>query len=193
MIIGILLAAGESSRFGARKILHPLEQGVPMGIRSAQNLVGAVDRMLVVVQPEDEAYARLLNRAGLAVLPCAGWRDGMGASLACGVRAGSDAAGWVVALADMPFIRPETISAVVHALREGAPLAAPVFDGRRGHPVGFARDYGAELCALSGDIGAREILARDRSRIELLTVDDAGIHRDIDTKADLDSAAGNPR
>jgi molybdenum cofactor cytidylyltransferase len=191
MIVGILLAAGASSRFGSKKILHLVDQGVPMGVLSAHNLASAVDRVLVVVQPEDESYTRLVQQAGWLAVPCLQWREGMGASLACGVRASSDADGWLVALADMPFILPETIGAVAQALRGGAPLAAPVSDGRRGHPVGFACEYRSELCTLSGDIGARDILARDHSRIELLAVEDAGIHRDIDSRADLDRPGGD--
>lgn len=109
----------------------------------------------------------------------------MGASLSCGVRASHDANGWVIALADMPFILPSTIAAVVQALREGAPIAAPMCQGKRGHPIGFSRQYYGELVALSGDTGARDIVNRDCSRVMLLPVDDPGIHRDVDTPQDL--------
>ncbi|MCL4799694.1 MAG: nucleotidyltransferase family protein, partial [Burkholderiales bacterium] len=58
--------------------------------------------------------------------------------------------------------------------------------GERGHPVGFAARYGAELAALAGDAGAREILRRDRGLVELIEVDDPGVLRDVDTRADLE-------
>ncbi|HEX7043107.1 MAG TPA: nucleotidyltransferase family protein [Burkholderiales bacterium] len=185
LIAGILLAAGESRRFGGRKLLHALPDGGTIGQRSAAALAAAVDRAVAVLAPDDAALAGLMQAAGVEVCYCANAREGMGASLACGVRATADADGWVVALADMPYVKPATAAAVADALRAGAPLAAPVHAGRRGHPVGFARAYYRDLIALSGDEGARRILRRDAARMLLLPVDDPGIHRDIDTPEDI--------
>lgn len=185
MIVGILLAAGESRRFGSRKLLHPLADGTPMGVRTAFNLAGGVDRAIAVVSPDDGELADRLATTGIKICACPRSREGMGSSLACGVRVTSDADGWLVALADMPFVLPATIAALAQALREGAPIAAPLHAGKRGHPVGFAREYFAELASLTGDVGAKNILARDRARVALLHVDDPGVHRDIDTPQDL--------
>ncbi|HVL37716.1 MAG TPA: NTP transferase domain-containing protein, partial [Burkholderiales bacterium] len=88
-----------------------------------------------------------------------------------------------VALADMPFVRPSTIAAVREALAAGAPLAAPYFRSRRGHPVGIAGGFHRELVALRGDEGARRLLAAHRVR--KIPVGDPGVLRDIDTPADL--------
>lgn len=185
MIVGILLAAGASRRFGSRKLLHPLPDGVPLGVRSAQTLRSTTDTTIAVVSPHDQELPHLLRQQGVEICVCERSDDGMGASLACGVRASAAADGWVVALADMPFLQPATIAALVQALRDGAPIAAPAHAGRRGHPVGFGRQYGAALQALGGDEGARGILARERANIVLVPVDDAGVHRDVDTRADL--------
>lgn len=185
MIVGILLAAGAARRFGSRKLLHPLPDGTPIGLQSARNLAFAVARTIAIVLPGDEALTRLFGSAGIEVCPCPQASEGMGASLACGVRASAQADGWIVALADMPFVQPGTIAAVQRALQEGAALAAPVQGGRRGHPVGIARQYFVELAALTGDVGARDILQRDRTHMVLLPVIDPGVHRDIDVVADL--------
>ena len=189
MIVGILLAAGESRRFGARKLLHPLADGTPIGVRSAVNLAAAVDRAIAVVAPNDGTLIDLLAKTELEICACPQSHEGMGASLACGVRAGADADGWVIALADMPFVLPSTIARIAQALRDGAPIAAPTYGGTRGHPVGIAREYYEKLAALSGDVGAKDILQRDRARIVLLEADDPGIHRDIDTPQDLRSGS----
>ena len=191
MIVGILLAAGESRRFGSRKLLHPLADGTPIGVRSAAKLAGAVDRAIAVVSPDDGELIDRLVRTAVELCACPQAHEGMGSSLGCGVRAAADADGWVIALADMPFVLPATIAAVTQALRAGAPIVAPVYRGERGHPVGIAREYFAELAALTGDVGAKGILRRDRARIVLLPVDDPGVHRDIDTPKDLSSVSLN--
>lgn len=185
MIVGLLLAAGESRRFGSRKLLYPLADGTLIGVRSAENLKRALNRVVAVVSPTDSDLVSRFAALDIEICPCNRSREGMGASFACGVRAAPDADGWVIALADMPSIQPATIAAIAQAIRDGAPIAAPVHAGQRGHPVGFAREYYAELAALGGDEGARVLLARDRTRVKLIPVDDPGIHQDIDTPEDL--------
>jgi molybdenum cofactor cytidylyltransferase len=111
----------------------------------------------------------------------------MAATIACGVGATAGARGWLIALADMPWIRPTTIAAVAGAIRAGAPLAAPFYQGRRGHPVGFGAAFGKELCALHGDEGARSLIQCHAGELGRLDCDDAGVLADIDVPADLHS------
>ena len=191
-IVGILLAAGKGSRFGGDKLQARLADGTPVGVQAARNLQAALDDTLAVVRPEDAALARLLAQAGIAVTPCATAHEGMGCSLAHAVRERADAAGWVVALADMPSIRPDTIRAIARSLEGGAAIAAPVYRGERGHPVGFAAAYGPRLAALSGDAGARDILRAEAMRVTLVPVDDPGVLADIDTPAQLQKMGSGP-
>ena len=108
----------------------------------------------------------------------------MGTSLAFGVTAAQDADGWLIALADMPFIRPDTIRAIAGLIRAGAPIAAPSHQGRRGHPVGFAWEFFHDLAQLSGDRGAHPLLVAHAARIQALECEDPGIFADIDTLSD---------
>lgn len=185
-IVGILLAAGRGTRFGGDKLLAPLADGTPVGLMSARNLAAALREVIAVVRPNDAHLTRLLHGSGITVEPCASAWQGMGSSLAHAVRACADADGWIVALADMPKIRPETIRAVAEALQAGAALAAPVYRNERGHPVGFSAVYGPRLAALSGDAGAREILRAERDRMLEVECDDPGVLADVDTILDLD-------
>ena len=109
----------------------------------------------------------------------------MGASLACGVAASAQAEGWIVALADMPWIDPATIALVADAIRGGSDLVATSHIGVRGHPVGFARQHYTALTALVGDEGAKSILATHRDGLRLIEVADSGVLRDVDTRADI--------
>jgi|KBSMisStaDraftv2_1062788.scaffolds.fasta_scaffold392523_1 molybdenum cofactor cytidylyltransferase len=194
-VVGILLAAGRGSRFGSDKLVaalrspdHAMQAGTPLGVAAARNLVAALPDSIAVVRPGNVVLSRLLGATGVRVVECSSADDGMGASLACGARAAADAEGWVVALADMPWIDPATIARVADALRAGASIAAPALRGQRGHPVGFARRHHAALAALTGDVGARGILQRNAAGLTIVDVDDPGILGDVDRPADL---AGN--
>lgn len=180
-IVGILLAAGRGLRFGADKTLYPLADGTPMALAAARGLRAACARCITVLRPEQQALAAQLSEAGFAVHFDPGVAAGMGHSLAAAVRLSADAAGWVVALADMPFVPPAVVIAVADALRDGASLAAPYHGGRRAHPVGFAARWGDALGALQGDRGARDLLAAQVADIRRIECTDAGVGRDLDT------------
>jgi molybdenum cofactor cytidylyltransferase len=186
-IVGVLLAAGAGTRFGSDKLLHPLPDGTPIAVASARNLAAALPGAVAVTRPGSRALETALTQAALRVTACPRAKEGMGESLAHAVRATRDAGGWVIVLADMPFVRPETIRAVAGRLAAGAPIVAPRYHGERGHPVGIAARYLAELEALAGDEGARAILKRDAALVEFVDCDDPGVLRDVDTPADLDS------
>jgi molybdenum cofactor cytidylyltransferase len=96
-----------------------------------------------------------------------------------------EADGWLIALGDMPFIRPQTYLQVAEELIGGALLVAPTYAGQRGHPVGFSGTLGPELCRLSGDRGAQSLLRRYRKELKLFSCRDPGIVYDIDVPGDL--------
>jgi molybdenum cofactor cytidylyltransferase len=187
LIIGILLAAGRSTRFGGDKLMQRLPNGVPIVEASARALSACVDRTVAVVRRERTPLTAHLAALDIDLIVCPQAEAGMGVSLACGIAASRDAAGWIVYLADMPFIQPATVAAVAERLRQGAPIAAPCHGGRRGHPVGFGGRFGDELLACSGDTGARRILAANAELVENVPVADEGIFQDIDRQCDLPS------
>ena len=184
-IVGILLAAGSGSRFGSDKLLHPLADGTPMGLAAARRLRPVCDRVLAVVRPDSDVLPEWLAAEGFELIISAASRQGMGHSLAAGVRAAPDAAGWLIALADMPFIAAASYDRVATALRYGGSIVVPEYQGRRGHPVGFARQWGKPLSTLTGDEGARRIVTAFPDAVVRCDVDDPGIVRDVDQTADL--------
>jgi len=187
-VAGILLAAGRGARFGGHKLLSPLADGTPLGVAAARHLLAALPDSLAVVRSDDEILSARLSAVGMRIIVCEQADQGMGMSLSTGVAASRDAPGWMIALADMPFIEPDTIKSVAMLLKQGAPLAAPSYQGRRGHPVGFGHVFRDELLALRGDQGARDLLMRHASQLVFLPVDDPGILADVDTPADIGTA-----
>lgn len=185
-LVGILLAAGRGERFGGAKLVAPLPgSGVPVGVAALRNLRAAVPDVIAVVRPHDDALAALFAIEGARVIRAARAHEGMGASLAAGVAAAPDADGWLVALADMPWIATATHASVARALQAGAAIAAARHRGNRGHPVGFTAALRTELLALDGDEGARRVIAAHREGLTLIDVDDMGVLRDVDVADDL--------
>jgi molybdenum cofactor cytidylyltransferase len=187
MIRGILLAAGYGRRFDASgrddKLLAPLADGRPVLWHSARALCRALPGNLAVVRPGSPERVRWLIEAGCEVLECPEAELGMGSTLAQAVKASASAHGWVVTLADMPWLPPAVIRAVADAIDTPERIVAPVHAGQRGHPVGFGAGWRSQLAALSGDMGARALL--DGATIRLLETDQQGVLRDVDTRADL--------
>jgi molybdenum cofactor cytidylyltransferase len=188
-VVGILLAAGRGRRFdplGRRnKLLQILPGGEPVVVASARKLLAVLPTVIAVVPPDDGGVSTRLAALGCEVTVCPDADTGMAASLVHALRHslphGPDA--WLVALGDMPHVAPATLRALADALAAGAPIAAPVMDGRRGNPVGFGHVHLDALLALRGDQGARRLL--QSFPVTDIPVDDRGIYRDIDTPADL--------
>jgi molybdenum cofactor cytidylyltransferase len=188
----LLLAAGAGRRFGADKLSAALPDGTPVAVAAARNLLSAGCEVHAVVRAAEVGIAPALARLGAVLVPCADARLGMGHSLACGVRASLDADGWLIALADMPFVQPASIAAVADALAAGAGIAEPSVGGRRGHPVGFAAEFRAALLQSCGDRGARGLLRAHEDRIVDIAVSDPGVLRDVDRPEDLSPGGMSP-
>jgi molybdenum cofactor cytidylyltransferase len=184
-IVGLLLAAGSAQRFGSDKLSHLLPHGVSIAVQAARHLKSELETVTAVVRPDEKALFDALQREGCKVVICRNAHEGMGASLACAVTAAGEASGYLVALGDMPFIRRSSIAAVRDALAAGAPLAAPYFRARRGHPVGIAGIFFKDLLSLSGDEGAKNLLAAHEKKLMKIPVGDPGVIRDIDRPEDL--------
>ena len=184
-VAGILLAAGNATRFGGRKLLHPLPDGVPVGIAAAANLGRALKKTIAVVRQVDVALIEPLKSLGFDVVVNSRADMGIGTSIAAGVRAAGDAAGWLIVLADMPWIDPVTIREAGSRLAVGASVVAPVYGGKRGHPVGFSRKWRDQLLALSGDRGAQGLVAAAGDEVELFDTQDPGVLLDVDHPRDV--------
>jgi CTP:molybdopterin cytidylyltransferase MocA len=195
-VAGVLLAAGEGSRFGRPKALVELN-GQTLAERGVGLLrAGGADPVVVVTG------AVPLDLEGTLTVDNPRWRTGMGSSLQAALRALTDAApaeaapteagsdaeigAVVVALADQPLVGAEAVARLIAAYRDGARVAVATYGGQPRNPVLLAREHWPEVIATAtGDQGARTFL---RTRPELVTrveCGDTGRPDDIDTPADL--------
>ena len=115
--------------------------------------------------------------------------QGMGDSIARGVAATADAAGWLILPGDLPLIQPDSLLRVADALATH-PVVVPFWRQQHGHPVGFAPSCRSALIALHGDTGAAAIVRthRQAGQVRQLDLADPGIVMDIDTQDDLQQA-----
>ncbi len=181
---GILLAAGRGRRFDASgqqdKLLQILADGKSVAQHSAQNLRAVMPHVVAVLRPDNAVLEGQLQAIGIECLVCCDADAGMANSLKHALRATADSAGWIIALADMPSVKTSTLTLLFDTLQAGAGIVAPVYQGRRGNPVGFASQYLPQLLDLQGDVGARSVL--QSNPLTQIQVDDPGIHEDIDTR-----------
>jgi molybdenum cofactor cytidylyltransferase len=184
----IVLGAGRGTRYtGPRhKLAEPLGTDSVLKRTVSNALASGLPVLVVTTPPFVADVTDLVARRDIVVLGEANGLalGGMGDSIAAGVAARPGAGGWLVMPADMPLAKPSSMAAVAAALASH-PVAYAQYRGRRGHPVGFGAELFSELVRLSGEEGARRVLARYPG--QAVELDDAGVLFDMDTEADLAS------
>lgn len=190
----LVLAAGLSVRFGAPKLLAPWRGGLLIDGALAAAFAAPVARVTVVtgghaagVTAAAQAFAARAGAADrLALVHAADHGQGLSASLRAGIASlPADTSSAFVFLADMPDIPPGVAAALIAALTAGHEAAAPVFEGRRGHPVLLGKALFDPIRHLTGDHGAGHLLRDLSDRLALVPVADPGVLKDIDRPEDL--------
>lgn len=199
----VVLAAGGSSRLGRPKQLV-VHEGLPLVARAARAAVLAgADPVVVVLGANKIAVRETLSALDVLTTVNAEWEDGMGTSLAAGVRAllahSPSLLGVLVTLVDQPLIDEsrlkQLLDAWIHADARAddgthATIAAATYAEIAGVPAVFGRAHFVALCALQGAAGANALLRAEGGRIRRVPMPEAAV--DVDTQDDLDrlDAAG---
>lgn len=184
---------------GRAKLLLPFAAGTVVGgvVRALRE--GGAREVALVVAPHDAEVAAWGRERGLVVAVNPEPERGMLSSVRCGLEALGGAGELsrrgvplLVSPADLPGLAAATVGAVVGALREGALLAVPVYEGKRGHPLGIAPSLLPEIEALDLSVGLRQLLERHAATVVEVRVDDPGAVRDVDSPADYRRLTGRP-
>ncbi len=192
----IVLAAGFGARFGGGKLTAPWRDGVLLDGALAAALAAPV-RTVTVVWGADpavpEAAGAFAGRAAqasrLRLVNAADHAEGMAATLRAGIASlALDTGGAFIFLGDMPRVPVAVLAKLADALAAGSAAAAPVFQGRRGHPVLFSAPLFPELLSLTGDEGARAVLQKLGAALSTVEAPDEGVLFDIDLPTDMDGA-----
>ena len=186
-IASIVLAAGCSSRMGPRNKLLESIGGEPMVRRVAAVANGSGAKPVIVVTGYEAAeVGAALHGLGVTVILNLEYADGLSTSLRAGVNAlptGIDGA--LILLGDMPEVEDSVLRALMAAFTGGSTICVPECHGRKGNPVLWGSRYFPEMMELTGDAGAKPLMARHQAQLIEIEVATDSIFRDVDAPDDL--------
>jgi molybdenum cofactor cytidylyltransferase len=187
-VTAIVLAAGTSSRMGSPKQLLRIGEDTLLERTLGILRRSKVDEILVVLGHEAAAIQENVELAEVKIVLNAAYREGMGTSLREGVsNIAPSARAALIVLADQPFLQSTTIDRLIDEYQEHKPqIVLPLYKGFRGNPVLLDRSVFPEIMDLSGDVGCRAIFGSHTENILKVSVEDAGVLLDVDTKGDLE-------
>ena len=177
----VILAAGASRRFGSPKMLHPLSNGKLMIEQNIETCLEVFESVSVVVRANSasDELITLLAPYSVNIVESENSEQGMSQSVVAGVRAKPHSDAWLIVLADMPYVRAETIQSLVNQQTENN-IVLPRYYGRTGNPVGFGAFAKNGLLMLQGDRGAKSIIQQNQQCVDYVDTDDEGVVIDLD-------------
>jgi molybdenum cofactor cytidylyltransferase len=184
-VVAVVPAAGESTRFGSMKLLADVG-GVPLIARTLRSLLdaGIARVVLVARQGEEFAAVRLRDDTRVTVVRNPDPGRGMFSSIQAGLAA-AHADIVLVLPADMPFVAPDTVAAVLARAADTGSVVVPVHQARRGHPIAIPGPLCDALLAHEPTSTLKDALAASGASMVLLDVPDPGVLRDVDVPGDL--------
>jgi molybdenum cofactor cytidylyltransferase len=186
-IAGLVLAAGRSSRMAPlNKLLEPVGGEKMVRRAAATALAGGATPVIVVTGHEAAAVADVLRGLDVTIVANPDYADGLSTSLRAGLQAlpqGIDGA--LILLGDMPEVETSVLAALMAAFTSESAICVPVRHGRRGNPVLWGSAYFAEMMQLTGDSGAKPLMARHATHLIEIEVATDSIFEDVDAPEDL--------
>ncbi len=185
-IVGIILAAGLSTRMGTIKSLLPWGQYFLLDRVIAHACRSQLDSVIVVLGHEAETLEEKIDFKESEVIINPDYGMGQSSSLKAGLGAlPADTDGAMFLLGDQPFVGVNIINTLIDAFqKQQSSLTIPTHHGKRGNPVLVHRTIFEMIRELSGDTGARVLFGKLSERIQEVDVGDPGIHLDVDTIED---------
>ncbi len=189
-ISAIVLAAGESRRMGKPKQLLPLGSRTILEQVIDNLLSSKVSEVIVVLGYRAEEIRKRLSGKSVRFVINHDYQQGMSSSIVAGLKSvDMKTKAAMLVLGDQPFIGSDTINCFIDIFNShDRGIVVPVYQGKRGHPVIFSIKYRDELLGLTGDTGAKKVIASHESDVLEITVASECVCRDIDTISDYDSS-----
>jgi len=185
----ILLAAGESQRFGSPKALATIDSQSVIERLQRELLATKLQRIVVVLGSARRAVEPfLLKHKKIKVVYNKDHNLGQTSSFKAGLKAAKASANAFLLPVDYPFVKAGTIDALIERMeRETCEVLIPTYKTKRGHPPVFAASLNAEILSWPDAVGLNELVHRHASGIRELSVDDAGVVSSFNTRAEFDA------
>lgn len=184
-VAAIIMAAGQSRRMGRLNKLLAEINGVPMVVRVVTAAVESVaDPVIVVTGYEGEHVAQALQGLNVTVVHNGRYEAGLSTSLIRGLSALPErVAGVLVCLGDMPGVKAVQLDGLIHAFKpqSGRAICVPTYRGQHGNPVLWSNRFFPQMRGLTGDTGARSLIAKYGKSVCNVPMDDDGILLDVDS------------
>ena len=186
-VAAVVLAAGCSSRMAGRNKLLELVDGKPVIVHVVNAAVeSGAGPVIVITGFEAPLIEEVLRGPNVTIMHNAGYERGLSSSLQTGLKAlPPDIDGALILLGDMPKIESSYLRALVAAFADRQAICVPIRKGRRGNPVLWGASYFQDIMRITGDIGAKPLMAKYSEHVIEVPIDSDGIFADVDTPSDL--------
>ena len=186
-VAAIVLAAGRSSRMGPHsKLLQPIDGSTIIARAAVAAIASGANPVIVVTGFEADRVEEALRGLDVTFANNPNFDEGMSGSIKTGLLAlPANSGGAMILLGDMPEVEARDLKLLMDAFEGREAICIPVRDGRRGNPVLWGASYFAEMMGLSGDVGAKQLIAKHQAHVTEVPVGSDGIFADVDTPADL--------
>ena len=184
MISAILLAAGKSTRMINENKLSKNYDGIPLIKHSVKNILSSnINELIIVLGYQNETIKSLIDYdRKIKFIYNKEFENGMASSIKAGIKNLSEKTqAFFICLGDMPFVSKDVYNKLIKS-KKNEKIIAPIFESRRGHPVLFDISMKNEIMLISGDVGAKEILKKNKDKIFNLEINDQGIIQDFNTQ-----------
>jgi molybdenum cofactor cytidylyltransferase len=190
-IHAVILAGGQSRRMGSKNKLLALINGKPMVKLIAENILNSrVQTVTVVTGFQAQTTQKALGGLTLNFVNNRDFESGLSSSLTTGVAsAPENCSAIIICLGDMPKITKKHINKLIEAYdpTEGRAICVPTWQGKRGNPVLWARQFFLEMMNLTGDFGAKDLIVKYSELVIEVEMDDESVILDIDTPEAFDT------
>ena len=186
-VSAVVLAAGESKRFKASKLLERIPGGTIIEHTLSGLASGSLDQIVVVASSDVAGFLSDACLESVAVVTNESPAKGISLSIRLGLNALRPVDGVLMVLADMPFVDQKVITRIVDEF-DGQCIVVPVHDSRRGNPVLFPWSLTPELLSLEGDKGGKSVIERHQDMVRFAEAGSDSVLIDIDTRDDLAAA-----
>ena len=186
-VAAIVLAAGRSSRMGPHsKLLQPIDGSTIIARVAVAAIASGANPVIVVTGFEADRVEEALRGLDVTFANNPNFDEGMSGSIKTGLLAlPANSGGAMILLGDMPEVEARDLKLLMDAFEGREAICIPVRDGRRGNPVLWGASYFAEMMGLSGDVGAKQLIAKHQAHVTEVPAGSDGIFADVDTPTDL--------